>query len=277
MAPLEDAVRTPVLEARALSAFYGATPALAGLDAQVPSGAIVALLGENGSGKSTLLKLIARIFRPDAGELLLDGCPLSQYPRRETARRIAYVPQSAELVFPIRSLDLVLQGRAPHNSGFATDAPSDRGLALEAMRSCDVEALASRDASTLSGGEKRRVFLARALAQEAEIWLLDEPTSGLDPRHRLEFLETLSRVHRERKTTVLFVTHEIDLAATLSDRVILLRRGKALAQGSPSEAITAETLARAFDVETRVEVDSTGRRHFVPVAPIGVPDRVVRT
>jgi iron complex transport system ATP-binding protein len=256
------------LEARGLSAFYGATPALDGLEAEVPGGAVVALLGENGSGKSTLLKVIARILVPSAGELLLDGRPMSGIPRRETARRIAYVPQSAELVFPIRSLDLVLQGRAPHNPGFATDGPSDRALALAAMRACDVEALASRDASTLSGGERRRVFLARALAQEAEIWLLDEPTSGLDPRHRLEFLETLSRVHGEHATTVLFVTHEIDLAVAMADRVILLKAGKTLAQGSPSETITSETLRRAFEVETRVEVDSTGQRHFVPVAPV---------
>jgi iron complex transport system ATP-binding protein len=267
------------LEARALSAAYGKTRALDGLSATVPGGAIVALLGENGSGKSTLLKVIARILPPAGGDLLLEGRPLSQIPRRETARRIAYVPQSAELVFPIRSLDLVLQGRAPHNPGFATDSPIDRALALEAMRSCDVEALASRDASTLSGGEKRRVFLARALAQQAEIWLLDEPTSGLDPRHRLEFLETLARVHRERLTTVLFVTHEIDLAAALADRVILLKRGRALAEGPAGEAITAETLARAFEVEVRIEVDSTGQRHFVPVAPTdrgrGVPDRVL--
>jgi iron complex transport system ATP-binding protein len=117
------------------------------------------------------------------------------------------------------------------------------------MRACDVEALAGRDASALSGGETRRVFLARALAQEAEIWLLDEPTAGLDPRHRLEFLEVLRRNHRERGGTVLLVTHELDLAAELSDRVLLLRRGRALAQGTPGEVLTPENLRRAFDVE----------------------------
>ena len=122
------------LEARALSAAYGKTRALDGLNATVPGGAIVALLGENGSGKSTLLKVIARILPPAGGDLLLEGRPLSQIPRRETARRIAYVPQSAELVFPIRSLDLVLQGRAPHNSGFSTDSPLDRALPRPSAR-----------------------------------------------------------------------------------------------------------------------------------------------
>ncbi len=259
---------SPILEARGLAAKYGTTRALDGLDLSIARSQIVAVLGENGSGKSTLLKVIARIVEPSGGGLFLDGQPMARLPRRETARRIAYVPQSVDLVFPIRSLDLVLQGRAPKSRGFSADSPEDRRLALEAMRACDVEALALRDASALSGGEKRRVFLARALAQEAEIWLLDEPTSGLDPRHRLEFLSTLTRVHRERGTTVLFVTHEIDLAAQLADRVVLLRAGRTLAQGAPSDALTIETLRQAFSVETVVEVDGAGRRHFVPVAPI---------
>jgi iron complex transport system ATP-binding protein len=258
---------TALLEARALRVSYGATPALMGLDAAIPAGEIVALLGENGSGKSTLLKVIARIVGPHAGVLTLGGRPLSEMPRRETARRIAYVPQSVDLVFPIRSIDLVLQGRAPHGRGFSADSAKDLQLAREAMRACDVESLALRDASALSGGERRRVFLARALAQEAEIWLLDEPTSGLDPRHRLEFLETLARVHRDRKTTVVFVTHEIDLAGQLADRVILLRGGRALAQGPPSEALTQATLRETFSIESRIETDSEGRRRFVPVSP----------
>jgi iron complex transport system ATP-binding protein len=258
---------THLLEARGLSAAYGATRALCGLDAAVRSGQVIGVLGENGSGKSTLLKVIARIVPVGGGELLLDGRPLAQMPRRQTARRIAYVPQSADLVFPIRCLDLVLQGRAPHGRGFSADSPQDRRRALEAMRACDVERLSERDASALSGGERRRVFLARALAQEAEIWLLDEPTSGLDPRHRLEFLETLVRVHHERATTVLLVTHEIDLVAELADRVLLLRDGRALAQGPPDEALSTENLRQAFRVESRVEVDSTGRRRVIPTAP----------
>jgi iron complex transport system ATP-binding protein len=256
-----------LLEARSLAVSYGSTRALNGLDAAVAAGEIVGLLGENGSGKSTFLKVIARILEPAAGALLLGGRPLSSMPRRETARRIAYVPQSVDLVFPIRSIDLVLQARAPHGRSFSADSPKDRRLALEAMRACDVEQLALRDASALSGGEKRRVFLARALAQEAEIWLLDEPTSGLDPRHRLEFLETLSRVHRDRATTVLFVTHEIDLAGQLADRVILLRGGRCLAQGPPAEALTPETLRDTFSIESRIETDSEGHRRFLPISP----------
>jgi len=256
-----------LLEARGLSASYGATPALDGLDAAIGRGELVALLGENGSGKSTFLRVIARIVPAGEGELLLEGQPLAGFPRRATARRIAYLPQSTELVFPIRCLDLVLQGRAPHSRGFSADSAEDRDRALAAMRVCDVEALAERDASALSGGETRRVFLARALAQEAEIWLLDEPTSGLDPRHRLEFLEVVARAHAESETTVLLVTHEIDLAGEIADRVVLLRAGRALAEGSPRETLTPDRLREAFGVESRIVTDDQGRRRVVPYAP----------
>ena len=258
---------TPFVEARGLTASYGATKALDGLNAVVGHGEVVALLGENGSGKSTFLRVVARIVSARGGELLLDGRPLGTLPRRETARRTAYLPQASDLVFPIRCLDLVLQGRAPYSRGFSADSAEDRERALAAMRACDVAALAERDASAISGGEKRRVFLARALAQEAELWLLDEPTAGLDPRHRLEFLELLARVHRERGTTVVLVTHEIDLASDLADRVVLLRAGRALAAGPPGQTLTPDLLRQAFGVESRIETDGTGRRRIVPYAP----------
>lgn len=257
----------PVLEARGLRASYGATRALDGLDAEILPGELVALLGENGSGKSTFLKVIARIVPPEGGELRLDGKPIESVGRRESARRIAYLPQTFDLVFPIRCLDLVLQGRAPHSRGFSADSVEDRDRALAAMRACDVEHLAGRDAAELSGGERRRVFLARAIAQAAGVWLLDEPTSGLDPRHRLEFLELLARTHAERATTVVLVTHEIDLAGEVADRVILLRRGRALASGPPAETLTRERVRETFDVESRVETDAAGRRRIVPYAP----------
>ncbi|PYQ66846.1 MAG: cobalamin/Fe(3+)-siderophore ABC transporter ATP-binding protein [Acidobacteria bacterium] len=243
---------TALLEARGVSAAYGATPALDGVDAVFGRGELVAILGENGSGKSTFLKVIARIVPARAGDVFLEGRPLDGFPRRATA---------------LRCLDLVLQGRAPHARGFSADSAEDRDRAVAAMRACDVEALAERDASALSGGETRRVFLARALAQEAEIWLLDEPTSGLDPRHRLEFLELVARVRADRETTVLLVTHEIDLAGEIADRVVLLRGGRALAEGSPDETLTPDRLREAFGVESRIVTDDRGRRRIVPFAP----------
>ena len=250
---MSPVTQPPKIEARALHAAYGRREALRGLDASFSAGRIVAILGENGSGKSTLLKVLARILPASSGETLLDGVPMAALSRRETARRVAYVPQSADLVFPIRAIDLVLQGRAPHARGFAADSAEDRRLAFEAMRACDVEDLAFRDAAALSGGEARRVFLARALAQQAEIWLLDEPTAGLDPRHRLEFVDVLRRSHAEKGATILLVTHEIPLAAELADEILLLRSGKALAAGPPGAALTAKNLREAFEVAFDVE------------------------
>jgi iron complex transport system ATP-binding protein len=264
-------VTAPAIQARGVSAAYGPTRALSGLDASVAAGEILVLIGENGSGKSTFLKLVARILEPSSGDLLLDGRPLAAQSRRETARRVAYVPQSVDLVFPIRCLDLVLQGRAPYGRNFSADSAEDRLRALEAMRACDVEALAQRDASALSGGEKRRVFLARALAQQADIWLLDEPTAGLDPRHRLQFLQTLIKVHRERGTTVVFVTHDIDLAAELGDRVLLLVQGRALAEGPPAEVLTPAHLEEAFGVRFEVEGLRFRALSEVPAAAFSEP------
>jgi iron complex transport system ATP-binding protein len=259
-----------LIEAHALAARYGKSPALVGLDATIPRGDVVAVLGENGSGKSTFLKVLVRILPVAGGELRFDGRSLSQIPRRELARRVAYVPQSVDLVFPIRSLDLVLQGRAPHGNGFVAETSEDLRLAREAMRACDVEDLADRDAKALSGGERRRVFLARALAQEAEVWLLDEPTAGLDPRHRLEFLETLWRVHRERGTTVLLVTHEIGLAARLATSVLLLRAGRTVASGPRGDVLTAENLGRVFGAP--FERRGPGFAMASDVLPGGAPD-----
>jgi iron complex transport system ATP-binding protein len=237
-----------LVEARGLTAAYGSSPALRGLDASIRAGEVAAVLGENGSGKSTFLKVLARVLPASGGALRFAGRPLESMSRRETAQRVAYVPQSVDLVFPIRSRDLVLQGRAPYAPGFSADGPEDLRLADEAMRACDVAQLAERDASALSGGERRRVFLARALAQQAECWLLDEPTAGLDPRHRLDFLETLARVHRERRTTVLLVTHEIAVAAQLASWVLLLKDGRAIAEGPSEEVLTPQRLGEAFGV-----------------------------
>ena len=258
---------TPAIAASALSAAYGDTRALDGLDTAVEAGRILVLLGEIGSGKSTFLKLVARILEPTAGQLALEGRPLADLPRRETARRIAYVPQSVDLVFPIRCEDLVLQGRAPYTRTFSSDSAEDRRKARDAMAACDVAELSERDASALSGGEKRRVFLARALAQEASIWLLDEPTSGLDPRHRLQFLEVLQRVHHERGTTVVFVTHDIDLASELADEVLLLSRGRALAQGPPASALTPDLLSAAFGARFESRGGALRAVSTVPAAP----------
>jgi iron complex transport system ATP-binding protein len=247
------------LEAVDLCVSYGRRRAIERIAFQLDSGAIAAVVGENGSGKSTLLKSIAGVLRPDEGEVRWQGAALSRRHRKETARQIAYAPQSVDLVFPISVAELVLQGRAPWRSGWIWESREDREIALEAMRECDVAHLASEDAAKLSGGERRRVFLARMLAQRAKIWLLDEPTADLDPRHRLEFLEILRRAHARNATTILWATHDLNEALEICDHAIILRGGRLLRVGTVSECMSPASLESAFGVSARVETDVPGR------------------
>jgi iron complex transport system ATP-binding protein len=247
------------LEAVDLCASYGRRRAIERIGFRLEPGSVAAVIGENGSGKSTLLKSIAGVLAPDGGEVRWNGSALSRRRRKEAARRIAYAPQSADLVFPITVSELVLQGRAPWRSGWLWESREDREIALEAMRECDVALLAGNDAAKLSGGERRRVFLARMLAQRAEVWLLDEPTADLDPRHRLEFLEILRRAHARRAATILWATHDLNEALEIADHAIVLRGGSLLAAGPLSDCITSELLQSAFGVQARVEHDAAGR------------------
>ena len=251
---------TGAIEADGLCVSYGRRRALEGIGFRLEPGTIAAVIGENGSGKSTLLKAIAGVMSPDGGEIRSGGRPLARQKRRETARQIAYAPQSVDLVFPISVSELVLQGRAPWRSGWLWEGREDREIALEAMKECDVAHLAAEDASRLSGGERRRVFLARMLAQRAGVWLLDEPTADLDPRHRIEFVDVLRRAHEKSATTILWATHDLNEALEIAGHAIVLRGGRLLGAGPVEESLTAAALERAFGVSARVDVDPSGRR-----------------
>jgi len=247
------------LSVRGLSVCYGRRRALDGVDFDAAPGSVVAVAGENGSGKSTLLKAIARLLPAERGEILWNGESFGAWPRRRIARAVSYAPQSADLIFSISVEDLVLQGRAPWRSGWLWESREDRAVAREAMLACDVLDLADRDATTLSGGERRRAFLARHLAQRAGVWLLDEPTADLDPRHRLEFLDALREAHGRWRPLVLWATHDINEALALADAILLLRRGRVVACGSIREALTPGALDEAFAIRSRVEIDPDGR------------------
>jgi len=232
---------------------YGREKALAGVDAVVSEGRIVAIAGENGSGKSTLLKAVARVVPISAGNVRVGGESILAWPRRRLARTVAYAAQSVDLVFPIAVRELVRQGRAPWRSGWIWENGEDRAIAEEALRACDLLDVADRDATRISGGERRRAFLARLLAQRARIWLLDEPTSDLDPRHRLEFLDVLRDAHARFRPTVLWATHDINEALAIADDLLLLRRGSVVSGGAVAECLTPEALRRTFGIEARIE------------------------
>jgi len=254
------------LRAEAISFAYSGRDVLDAVSAGVSAGELVGVLGPNGSGKTTLLRCLLDFVRPRAGRVLLDGRDVSAWTRRAYARRVAAVPQEMPTDFPLRVGELVLLGRLPHlpASGVSFEGSADHAAAAAAMEACGVAALSERPLHALSGGELRRVFVARALAQAAPVLLLDEPTSGLDLRHQLGLLELLRRQARAG-TAVMVVLHDVNLAAAFCDRVVVLKDGQVAASGTPDEALCPETLAAVYEVDVHAVRDGeTGRRLLVP-------------
>jgi len=233
-----------------VSAGYGSRDVLHGVSLAPPPGTVVALLGENGAGKTTLLKVFAGLLKARAGTVALGGRPLDAVPRREVARRIGYLPQGFEPLFPMRALDAVLLGRMPRRARFASPGPGDVAAARSALEELDAAEHAETDLREMSGGERQRVLLARVLAGEPEAMLLDEPTASLDPRHRLVVLTALRR-RAAAGATVLFSTHELEFAAG-ADRAVFLAGGRVLAEGTVRETFTAPLLSKLFGVPARV-------------------------
>ena len=191
----------------------------------VDRGTIVGLLGPNGSGKTTLVRIMAGMLRPDSGRVTLDGASVSEMPRRDLARRVALVPQETRTTFDFSVIDMVLMGRYPHLGPFELERPADLEIARHALRATGTETLESRTFATLSGGEKQRVVIASALAQASDILLLDEPTAALDLGYQFEIAALLKRLNAEHGTTMVVSTHDLNLAAALCERVVLLKSG----------------------------------------------------
>ncbi len=255
------------LELRGVAYAYPRTPVFSSLDFRLSEGEMTALLGPNGAGKTTLVRLAAGSMRPHAGSVLLFGEDVAAMPARERARRVAVVPQQTHPAFDFTVEAMVRLGRAPHLGILGVEGPADREIAREAMEWADVAHLASRPFLGISGGERQRALIARALAQQARLLLLDEPTAFLDLRHRLDAYEVLHRLNRERGLTVLVVSHDLNLAARQCARVVLLRDGRIVADGAPEAVLVPASLREAYDVDVDVHRDpATGRPYVVPRA-----------
>ena len=226
--------------------------ALHHVDLAVPRGGFYAIIGPNGCGKTTLLRLLLGALEPAAGAVAYDDRPLGDWPRRELARRVGVVAQSEELVFPIFVRELVAMGRYPHLGPWRGEGAADRSAVGAAMARCDVADLAGRAVNTLSGGEKQRARLARALAQEPDTLVLDEPTASLDIAHEMGIFELL-RGLPDSGTTVVMVTHNLNVAARYADRLLLLDRGRPVAEGAPGHVFTAETLQTVYRWPVSIE------------------------
>ena len=224
----------------------------------------VAILGPNASGKSTLLRLIAGAIPPLSGRVELDGFETCHLDVRTRAQRIAIVQQESPLIFPIRAGDYVLQGRHPHGRSLWFEKDEDFAIAESALAQVGAEHLRDRWMHEISGGEKQRVVLARALAQQPLVLLLDEPTLHLDIRAQIDLLCRLRRLADEHRYTVIEVTHDLGLAAEFADQVVLLHRGKCLRVGPPAVVYQRELLEQVFEVPVEVETGLAGRpRVFV--------------
>jgi iron complex transport system ATP-binding protein len=224
---------------------------------------ILSILGPNASGKSTLLRLLAGLERPLSGRVEIDGVEAMRLDLRARAQKIALVEQQSELLFPIRVWEYVLQGRYPYGRRLRFESDEDCLLAGNALSQVGADPLRDRWMDQLSGGEKQRVILARAMAQQPSLLLLDEPTQHLDIGGKVELLRRLRRLADENRYTVVVVTHELNLAAEFSDRIVLLHRGKCLRVGSPAEVYDPEILGHVFQAPLDVEMRPSGRPRVI--------------
>lgn len=239
-----------MLEIVDVQAHYGRARILSGISATVEKGRILGIVGPNGAGKTTLLKCIARIIRRTGGSVRIDGAVIDGMPRSAIARRLGYVPQHVPARFSMTVFETVLTGRRPH----AAWRPSDRDLHKTAriLQKLNLDDLAMRDVSELSGGQLQKVLLARALAQEPDYLLLDEPTSSLDLYHQLEVMEMVADLARENIVGVAMAVHDLSLAARFSHDLLMMKGGEVVGKGSPAELLTPAAIRDVYGVDADV-------------------------
>jgi iron complex transport system ATP-binding protein len=238
------------LIARNLAVRLGGRVLFEGLDASFEPGRVTCIVGPNGAGKSTLMACLAGLRRPDAGEVRLGDAAVLKLGAAVRARRIGFLPQTPEIAWPIEAETLVALGRLPHRS--SGRAPGDRAAVEAAMRATAVTGFARRRVDSLSGGERARVLIARALAGEPEWLLADEPLSGLDPGHQMDAAALFRRLARADGYGVVMTLHDLPLALRLADQILVLADGGLIASGAPAEALTPEVIGRAYGVDARL-------------------------
>ncbi len=222
---------------------------------------ILSLVGPNGSGKTTLIKCIDRILKPK-GSILLDGQEIERMSRQDVARKIGYVPQSSSSLLATTVFDTVLMGRRPHIGWKVGEADLEK--VAEVLEKLKLDDLAMRDFSQLSGGQKQKVLIARALAQEPAVLLLDEPTSNLDMLHQLEVMETVSTLVKEKKISAVMAIHDLNLASRFSDKLVMLKKGKIYAAGGPKALLNEYNIGNVYGIEAMI-LNALGRPYIVPI------------
>ena len=236
-----------------------------GITFEVPENEVTVLIGTNGCGKSTLFAGLARLLKPAAGDVLLDGRSIDATPTREVAKALALLPQHPIAPEGMTVAELVRQGRTPHQGLLGRGGPDDDAAVAAAMEATGVSELAERTADSLSGGQRQRVWLAMVLAQQTGILLLDEPTSFLDIGHAVELLDVVRRRNREHGTTVVMVLHDLFLAARYADHLVAMQDGEIVAAGEPTDVLTAQLAEQLYGIPCVVHPDpNTGRPVVLP-------------
>ena len=265
------------LHARDLRLAYGERVVVDGLDIDVVDGTITAVIGPNGCGKSTMLRALGRLLQPKRGTVLLDGKGIHQMSTKEVARVLGLLPQSPSAPEGLTVADLVARGRHPHQSWYRQWSSDDESAVAEALGMTGIEDLAERTVDELSGGQRQRAWLSMALAQGTDLLLLDEPTTYLDLSHQVDVLDLIGRLHDDSGRTVVMVLHDLNLAARYADRLVAMKDGAIVAEGTPDEVLTEPLLEEVFGLSARVIADPVvgtpmvvpigGRRTSTPSSP----------
>ncbi len=252
-----------MLEVQNITINYGAAEIVGGVSFSLETGKIVAILGANGAGKTTLLKSLNGSLPVSKGEILLDGKLLSEFSRREIARRIAVIAQENETKFPVSAQEFVLAGRFAHGNAFGWETESDWQIARDVLAVCDLANYETRLMNELSGGERQRIVLARALATEAKILLLDEPTANLDLAHQAMMFRLVRERCESSAASAVLITHDLNLASEFADEIILLEKGGIAAKGNPKDVLTEEILQKVFGVKVLLDENPASKKRRV--------------
>jgi iron complex transport system ATP-binding protein len=240
---------------------------LKALSFDVPQGIVFMIIGPNGSGKTTLMNLIAGILKLQKGQINIQDHRIQHYPRKAMARMVAFVPQTLGADLPFTVFETVMMGRAPHLNVLGIAGHRDAAIAEEAMAFTMVDHLGDRKLDQLSGGEQKRVFIARAICQQPEIILLDEPTASLDLAHQVQMLDLMEKLKKQKGMTVVMVSHDVNLAAMYCDRLLLLNDGHVAGLGKPHEVLTYQRLEETYGCKLLVDESPIGGFPRVTLVP----------
>ncbi len=260
-----------ILKVEKIGFAYDSASVLEGITFEARIGEILGIIGPNGSGKTTLLRCLNKVLRPKGGIILLDGKNLVSVRQKEIAKLMGVVPQNSIHRCAFTVLDTVLMGRFPHLGRFDKESGRDSDLAQNCLRLCGVEHLSSKLVTELSGGEYQKVIIARALAQQPRVLLLDEPTLHLDIHHQLDLLELLKTLVEREELIVIMVSHDLNLAARYSNRILVLKEGKIYKAGRPRDVLTPACLKEVYKIDTEIITSKiTGMFNIIPVSKAGV-------